>query len=90
MVILKLSTEEVELLEAIQELQYGELYEVDIPSTEPVHQKRLHDWQHKLIDIIRSGNQYIDSIKVHQGKATQISIAGRQGRLKFKRKFTIG
>jgi hypothetical protein len=85
-----LSTEEVELLDAIHELQYGELYEVEIAQTELKHPRMLQGWEKRLIDIIRNGNQHIDSIKIHQGKATQISIAGERGRLRYKQKFTIG
>lgn len=89
MIIFSVSAEEADLLDAITELQYGEILEADIPTAMAEIERKVTDNELKLIKLIRQGNPHIENIKVHQGKPTQVCITGTRGALRYKKKITF-
>ena len=66
------SSHEADLIDAIREVQFGELYGVDIPASETrLIEKPLTPVMWDLILYIRSGVQHIDVLTVHHGQPIQ-------------------
>ena len=84
-----LSVEEFELCQAIQELDYGEIFDVEITESPKTVEWTMRASFEGLINLIRDGNQHLDSIKVHQGKPTQVQVSGEKGKLKYKKKIML-
>lgn len=66
----RVSSEEKDLVEAVRSLRYGEMYGVeilDLPANEAVEVSPA-EWG--LLHFIRSGNNPIDILTVHNGQPT--------------------
>lgn len=64
------STAEYALLVAMREVQFGNLYGVEIKDQRPIVTQQLSQAEKDLIGYIRAGAQYIDILTVHNGQPT--------------------
>ncbi len=62
------SAREQELLEVIREVQYGELYGVEIEAQEPEREELVSPAERDLLEAIRGGIQYIDVLTIHNAE----------------------
>ena len=65
------STPEYQLLEAIKEVKYGELFGVQVDDQDKWIDYELSQAEIDLLNFIREGAQYIDILTVHKGQPTQ-------------------
>lgn len=61
---MNLSQEELDLINDIRDLGYGDIYDVSIPVSAKIVHLELMQNEKNLIYHIRDGNQFIDEIKV--------------------------
>lgn len=59
---------EQELLDVIREVQYGELYGVEIEAQEPEREELVTPAERDLLEAIRGGLQYIDVLTIHNAE----------------------
>lgn len=69
-----LTEHEENLIDAIHEMRFGELYGVEIPADGERLHKLLSPAEQELIYFIRAGHQYIDILTVHNGQPTLAEI----------------
>jgi len=67
---------ESNLLQAIYKLGYGELLEVQLDIEEPGLSAELDFQEVRLIEIIRSGKQYLKRIVVHDRLPVSVEVTG--------------
>ena len=84
-----MSASEADLIEAMQRVQYGELFGVEVaPGEGQLDGLDLPAATRDLLLTIRSGVQYIDVLTVHNGQPTQAEtdckILGFRCRIKIK------
>ena len=79
---------EQELLDVIREVQYGELYGVEIEAQEPEREELVSPAERDLLEAIRGGLQYIDVLTIHNGEPSVAELdyksAGFRCRKKIK------
>lgn len=64
---LKVTPVEAKLLDTIAEMQYGEIFGVEVPAGVPLIERDLSPQQLSLIEYLRSGCQSIDILTIHAG-----------------------
>lgn len=82
------STPESKLLETMDEIQFGEMFGVQVDDGDRWIEYSLTPAQRDLIGYIREGAQYIDILTVHHGQPvlaeTDLKIDGFRCRKKVK------
>ena len=82
------STPEYQLLEAIREVKFGELFGVQVDDQAKWIDYELSQAEIDLLTFVREGNQYIDILTVHNGQPTlaetDYKISGFRCRKKVK------
>ena len=68
--LVKLSDPEYRLITAIQSVNFGEMFGVEVQHEEPTLEYLATQQEQDLIFVIRSGYQYIDVLTVHNGQPT--------------------
>ena len=66
--IRNVSVSEGELLDAIEELRFGEIYGIQLDEGEFLKLRELSDEEWKLVSFLRLGKPYIDILQVHMGQ----------------------
>lgn len=84
-----ISTNEKNLIRAIEEVGFGELLFVEILDGPKVQSARLKPRLTKLIELIRDGHPSIESIKVHQGEPVTAVVEGQYAGVRFKKKIQL-
>ena len=84
-----ISAPEDALLEAIRTVGFGELLEVEIEAAPRIHEQQVDPRTRKLLELIRAGNPYLDSIKVHQGSPVQVTLSGTCEKVRYKKKIQL-
>ena len=87
------SVEEKLLVDTIEDVAFGKLCDVELPSAEPVvrvTECSVRDGNAKLIKRIReSGITHLKTITVHEGEAQQIEVTGSKNGFKFIKKIRL-
>lgn len=82
------SAREQELLDCLREVQYGEMYGVEIAAQEPGIEELVSPAERDLLEAIRDGMQYIDVLTIHNGEPSVAELdyksAGFRCRKKIK------
>ena len=83
-----ISSPEFKLLAAIQAVEYGELYGVQVDDNAKWIEYELTPAMKDLLEYIRDGAQYIDILTVHRGQPTlaetDMKMCGFRCRKKIK------
>jgi hypothetical protein len=87
--LMLISEPERDLLDAIAEVGYGELLCVEVKDAPQKINRRVPDHCRKLLELIRNGCPYIESIKVHDRYPTQVLISGETRQLKYLKKIQL-
>ena len=66
------SVSENSLLDAMKELKFGEMKDVNVDDGMPRIDRALTEKQVALVNFIRDGNQHIDKLVVHEGEPMQV------------------
>lgn len=87
MVQLYLSENEVLLVEAIEDVGYGELYDIELADEPKNVKKDLRDGNAKLIEYIReNGYLFLPLVTVHCGEAKQVDVTGVKTGIRFTKR----
>jgi hypothetical protein len=81
---MKLSDVELELLDDIKKLQYGTIYDLEVPDEEHIHNVNLSRQQKEFIEVIRDGNNYFNIVKVHQAEPAYAEVPGTTTRTGYR------
>ena len=82
-----LTADEAAILEAADQVRFGELLEVEIAAGEPKISMRLTAPQIAFIKTLRDeGLRKLDCIVIHNGIPSQIEVDGQFRTIKYKRK----
>jgi hypothetical protein len=81
-----LSDEEKQLLDAIRDVNYGEIYGVEIISGNPKHHVQVSANAQDLIEAIRDGQNSISVLTIHQGEPVMAETDYKRGRLHCRKK----
>lgn len=85
-----LSCEETLLIDAIEDVAFGKLIDVDIPNGEQSEERRISGNNAKLIRLIRrKGIKHLLTITVHEGQAQQIEVSGEIHGHRFVKKIKL-
>lgn len=74
LVSIKVSDSELELLNAIREVEHGEMYGVEVDVTEPYVTLGVSQPCADLLTMIRNGIQYIDVLTIHNGEPSLAEV----------------
>ena len=80
------SCSELELLEAIREVEHGEMYGVEVDVTEPTITAQLSQSARDLLDTIRNGIQYIDVLTIHNGEPSLAEVDFKKNGFRCRKK----
>ncbi|MEL7591636.1 MAG: hypothetical protein AAGU17_10140 [Anaerolineaceae bacterium] len=80
------STNEQELLKVIREVEYGELYGVEIAAQEPELEALVSTAERDLLEVIRGGLQYIDVLTIHNGEPSIAELDYQQAGFRCRKK----
>jgi hypothetical protein len=87
MVSLLLSLEEKLLVETIEDIGYGHLYDVRIADSEKSFAKKLRDGNANFIEYLReSGYAEVEKIDVHDKEVKYVEVHGEKNGIKFTKK----
>ena len=67
---------EAELFSDIRFVEFGDLYEVEVPEEGDLVELELSPRDMQLLDLIKEGNRHFDSIGVHSGQPAYAVILG--------------
>lgn len=81
-----LSDEEKQLVEAIHDVNYGEIYGVEISGGNPQHHFEVSANVEDLIEAIRDGLNNISVLSIHQGEPVMAEVDYKMGRLHCRKK----
>jgi hypothetical protein len=82
-----LTKDEADILDAAEQVMYGELLDVEITSTQPAVSKQVTAAQIAFIQVLRDeGLSKLDQIIVHNGTPSQIEVDGQFKTIKYRRK----
>ncbi len=75
---LHLTKPEEKLMKAILKLEFGELYNVEVPHTDTmdIFASAVSPGIYNLITFIRDGNPFLDKIVVHERSPTFVEVHG--------------
>lgn len=81
---------EAELFLDIRFVEFGDLYEVEVPEEGDLVELKLSPRDMRLLELIRDGNRHFDSIGIHSGQPAYAVINGitRYGN-RFRQKIKI-
>lgn len=84
-----ISINEQRLLEAIQEVKFGELYGVEVLDAPKEIITKVKDSNVKLLELIREGNPLVDTITIHDGEAVSAIIVGMRHGWGYRKKVKL-
>jgi hypothetical protein len=71
---IRITEAERKLLADIEELKYGEIYDVELPESEKSTLILLSEQKKRLIEEIRTGHRFFLMIQVHQGEPAYAEV----------------
>lgn len=77
---------EQELLDVIHEVQYGELYGVEIEAQEPGIEELVSPAERDLLEAIRGGLQYIDVLTIHNAEPVVAELDYKRAGFRCRKK----
>ena len=80
------SAREQELLDVIHEVQYGELYGVEIEAQEPGIEELVSPAERDLLEAIRGGLQYIDVLTIHNAEPVVAELDYKRAGFRCRKK----
>lgn len=82
----KVNDQERDLLLLIQRIGYGEIFNIEIPDSEPTCEIDIGSSAKKLLDFIRDGNQSISRLQIHQNEPQYAETNGELFGFRFRKR----